>query len=99
MIFVRGPYSFYVLRFLLGLAEAGFFPGIIYYLVCWFPGSHRARLMALFTAGIPLSTVIGAPLSGVLLGMSGIMGLPGWQWMFILEGLPAVIVGIVLFLA
>jgi ACS family tartrate transporter-like MFS transporter len=97
MIFVRGPYSFYLLRFLLGFAEAGFFPGVIYYLVCWFPGAYRARMMALFTAGIPLSTVIGAPLSSQLLKMSGIAGLPGWQWMFLLEGLPAVAIGILVF--
>src|SRR5439155_11055925 len=97
MIFVRGPYSFYVLRFLLGFAEAGFFPGVIYYLVCWFPASHRARMMALFTAGIPLSTVIGAPISSQLLKMSGIWGMPGWQWMFLLEGLPAVAIGFLVF--
>jgi len=98
MIFIQGPVSFYVLRFLLGMAEAGFFPGVIFFLVCWFPSIYRARLMALFTVGIPLSTVIGAPLSGVFLSMSGIWGLPGWQWMFILEGLPAVILGIVIYL-
>jgi ACS family tartrate transporter-like MFS transporter len=97
MIFVRGPYSFYLLRFLLGFAEAGFFPGVIFYLVCWFPGSYRARMMALFTAGIPLSTVIGAPISSQLLKMSGIAGLPGWQWMFLLEGLPAVAIGVLVF--
>jgi ACS family tartrate transporter-like MFS transporter len=97
MIFVQGPYSFYLLRFLLGFAEAGFFPGVIYYLVCWFPGSYRARMMALFTAGIPLSTVIGAPISSALLKMSGIAGLPGWQWMFLLEGLPAVAIGVLVF--
>ena len=98
MIFVRGEYGFYALRFLLGVAEAGFFPGVIFYLVCWFPAAYRARLMALFTVGIPLSTVIGAPLSGLFLSMTGILGLPGWQWMFILEGLPAVILGCVIFL-
>ena len=97
MVFVQGPYSFYLLRFLLGFAEAGFFPGVIYYLVCWFPASYRARMMALFTAGIPLSTVIGAPLSSQLLKMSGIAGLPGWKWMFLLEGLPAVAIGILVF--
>ncbi|HMH64880.1 MAG TPA: MFS transporter [Rhizomicrobium sp.] len=99
MVFVQGPYSFYLVRFLLGFAEAGFFPGVIYYLVCWFPGAYRARMMALFTAGIPLSTVIGAPLSSQLLKMSGIAGLPGWQWMFLLEGLPAVAIGILVFFA
>src|SRR5665213_1323755 len=97
MVFVRGPYSFYLVRFLLGFAEAGFFPGVIYYIVCWFPGAYRARMMALFTAGIPLSTVIGAPISSQLLKMSGIAGLPGWQWMFLLEGLPAVAIGILVF--
>jgi ACS family tartrate transporter-like MFS transporter len=97
MVFVKGEWSFYALRFVLGMAEAGFFPGIIFYLVCWFPAAYRARMMALFTVGIPLSTVIGAPLSGALLSMDGIMGLPGWQWMFILEGLPAVILGLVIF--
>jgi MFS transporter, ACS family, tartrate transporter len=97
MIFVQGPHSFYLLRFLLGFAEAGFFPGVIYYLVCWFPSAYRARIMALFTAGIPLSTVIGAPISSELLKMSGIWGLPGWQWMFLLEGLPAVGIGALVF--
>jgi len=97
MIFVQGVWSFYLLRFLLGMAEAGFFPGIIFYLVCWFPNAYRTKLMALFAVGIPLSTVIGAPLSGVFLSMNGIWGLPGWQWMFILEGLPAVILGVVIF--
>jgi MFS transporter, ACS family, tartrate transporter len=97
MIFVRGPASFYGLRFLLGVAEAGFFPGILFYLVCWFPAAYRARMMGLFTLGIPLSTVIGAPLSGIFLNMSGVMGLPGWQWMFLLEGLPAVILGGVIY--
>jgi len=96
-IFVRGLASFYGLRLLLGVAEAGFFPGILFYLVCWFPAEYRARMMGLFTLGIPLSTVIGAPLSGILLGMSGVMGLAGWQWMFLLEGLPAVILGVVIF--
>ncbi len=97
MIFVQGTYSFYLLRFLLGFAEAGFFPGIIYYLVCWFPAAYRARMMALFTLGIPLSTVIGAPISSLLLNMSGTGGLPGWKWMFLLEGLPAVAIGILVF--
>jgi ACS family tartrate transporter-like MFS transporter len=97
MVFVQGPYSFYLIRFLLGFAEAGFFPGVIYYIVCWFPGAYRARMMALFTAGIPLSTVIGAPISSQLLKMSGIAGLPGWQWMFLLEGLPAVAIGVLVF--
>jgi len=99
MVFVHGTYSFYLLRFLLGFAEAGFFPGVIYYLMCWFPAEYRGRMMALFTAGIPLSTVIGSPISGQLLKMSGIGGLPGWQWMFLLEGLPAVAIGILVLFA
>jgi ACS family tartrate transporter-like MFS transporter len=99
MIFVQGTYSFYFLRFLLGFAEAGFFPGVIYYLVCWFPADYRARMMALFTAGIPLSTVIGSPISSQLLKMSGMGGLPGWQWMFLLEGLPAVAIGLLVLFA
>ncbi len=99
MIFVQGATSFYLLRFLLGFAEAGFFPGVIYYLMCWFPAEYRGRMMALFTAGIPLSTVIGSPISGQLLKMSGIGGLPGWQWMFLLEGLPAVAIGILVLFA
>lgn len=97
MMFVQGPVSFYLLRFALGFAEAGFFPGVIYYLVCWFPGAYRARLMALFTAGIPISTVVGGPLSGLLLNMNGIWDLRGWQWMFLLEGLPAVGIGIAVY--
>jgi MFS family permease len=98
MVFVRGEWSFYAMRFILGMAEAGFFPGIIFYLVCWFPAVYRPKMMALFTVGIPLSTVIGAPLSGVFLSMNGIWGLPGWQWMFLLEGIPAVLLGVVIYL-
>jgi ACS family tartrate transporter-like MFS transporter len=98
MIFVRGEYSFYALRFLIGVAEAGFFPGVVYYIVCWFPNNYRARLMALFSVSIPLSSVIGAPLSSALLSMDGFWGLAGWDWMFLIEGLPAVLVGLVIFL-
>jgi MFS family permease len=97
MIFVRGEQSFYLLRFLLGFAEAGFYPGAIYYIVCWYPNMYRARMMAMFSVAIPLASVLGAPLSSALLGMGGILGLPGWHWMFILEGLPAVLTGILFF--
>ena len=93
MALVEGPTSFYVLRFLLGVAEAGFFPGIIYFLSCWFPSAYRARILGAFMVAIPLSGVLGAPLSTQLLGLEG-FGLAGWQWMFILEGLPAALLGL-----
>ena len=91
MAFVTGEYSFYTVRVLLGFAEAGFFPGIIFYLCLWFPAAERARIIGLFMAAIPLSSVIGAPVSGMLLGLEGWMGLHGWQWLYILEAAPAVI--------
>lgn len=93
MMFTRGPLSFYALRFLLGVAEAGFFPGIIFYLSKWFPSDARARAVARFMTAIPISGVIGGPISGALLGLSGSLGLTGWQWLFLLEGLPAVVLG------
>jgi MFS family permease len=90
MAFVQGPTSFYAVRFLLGVAEAGFFPGIIYYLTCWFPSRDRARIIALFMIALPLSSVIGAPISTALLGIqSG--GLHGWQWMFLFEAIPTIL--------
>ena len=95
MLFVQGPISFYVLRFLLGVAEAGFLPGIIYYLGHWYPATDRARAISWFMVAIPLSTVIGAPLAGVILELDGWHGLTGWQWLFLLEGLPAVVLGFV----
>ena len=94
MAFVSSPAQFYVMRFLLGVAEAGFFPGVIYYLGCWFPMQYRARILGAFFVALPVSGVIGAPLSTWLLGLDG-FGLVGWQWMFILEGLPAVVLGFV----
>ncbi|MBN9083389.1 MAG: hypothetical protein BGP04_04205 [Rhizobiales bacterium 62-17] len=95
MAMVGGPVSFYILRFLLGVAEAGFFPGIILYLTYWYPAEYRARILAAFTVAVPLSTVIGAPISGYLLGLDGLGGLRGWQWLFILEGVPSILLGIV----
>jgi ACS family tartrate transporter-like MFS transporter len=95
MMFVEGTTSFYVMRFLLGVAEAGFLPGIVYYLSQWFPREQRARAVSWFMIGIPLSVVFGGPLSGYLLGFDGYMGLRGWQWLFIIEGLPAVFLGFV----
>jgi len=87
---IHGPFSFYLLRFLLGVAEAGFFPGMVLYLTLWFPRSYRARFTSIFTTAIPLASIIGGPLSGVILGLNGFGGLHGWQWLFLLEGLPAV---------
>ena len=97
MAFVESSTSFYVMRFLLGVAEAGFFPGIILYLSFWFPARNRAGVIALFMAAAPIATAIGSPISAALLEMHGIMGLAGWQWMFLIEALPAVILGVVVF--
>src|SRR6478736_2684395 len=97
MAFVVGENSFYLLRALLGVAEAGFFPGIIFYLTLWFPASYRARIIGYFMAAIPLSTVIGAPMSGLLLNMHGVMGLKGWQWLFLIEAVPALVLSVVVF--
>jgi len=95
MAFVQGPASFYTLRFLLGVAEAGFFPGIILYLSYWFVPARRAQMTAIFMAAAPLSTALGSPISGALLQLHGLFSLSGWQWMFLLEAAPAVILGIV----
>jgi D-galactonate transporter len=98
MAFIVGEKSFYLVRVLLGIAEAGFFPGIIFYLTLWFPAVYRARIVGYFMAAIPLSTVVGAPLSGLLLGLDGFMGTKGWQWLFILEAAPALVLSVVVFL-
>lgn len=97
MAFTRGPISFYALRFLLGLAEAGFFPGIILYLSYWFPAQHRSAVTAIFMAAAPIAGVIGSPISGALMQMNGLMGLRGWQWLFLLEGVPALVLGLITF--
>jgi MFS transporter, ACS family, tartrate transporter len=94
MALAQGPRSFYALRFLLGSAEAGFFPGVILYLKTWFPAGARARTVARFMTAAPLSGVIGGPMSGALLGFHPKIGLAGWQWMFLLEGIPAVLLGV-----
>jgi MFS transporter, ACS family, tartrate transporter len=91
--FVKDPISFSVLRFLLGAAEAGLFPGMVLYMTYWFPASTRARFIAMFLAGVPLSNVIGGPISGWLLGIEG-HGLHGWQWMLLLEGIPSLLCGV-----
>jgi ACS family tartrate transporter-like MFS transporter len=89
--------TFYLIRVLLGVAEAGFFPGIIFYLTLWFPAAYRARIIGYFMAAIPLSSVIGAPVSGYLLGLDGFFGMKGWQWLFILEATPAILLAFVVF--
>ena len=94
MMFVQGTTSFYVLRFLLGGAEAGFFPGIILYLTRWFPADERARAIALFMTATALAGIVGGPVSGLLLSMQGFAGLQGWQWLFLLEGVPAIVLGV-----
>ncbi len=91
--FVEGPVSFFTLRFLLGLAEAGFFPGMILYFTYWFPPYHRARVIAGFMAAIPVAVGMGAPASTALLGLDGLLGLAGWKWLFLFEALPAVVFG------
>jgi MFS transporter, ACS family, tartrate transporter len=91
MIFVNGPATFYVLRFLLGAAEAGFFPGVILYLTQWFPQRERARAVGLFMTATAMAGVIGAPISSALLRLDGAWGLQGWQWLFLIEGLPAIL--------
>ncbi|WP_186091272.1 MFS transporter [Burkholderia gladioli] len=96
MLFVHSPHAFYVLRFLLGVSEAGFYPGIVLYLTYWFPAYARSQAMAYFNLGIALAGVIGSPLSGwIMQTFAGVGGLAGWQWLFLLEGAPAVVFGVV----
>ncbi|MFL9863120.1 MFS transporter [Paraburkholderia fungorum] len=98
-MFVRTPAEFYLARILLGVAEAGFFPGIILYLSYWFPAERRARVTALSFVAIPIATMIGAPTSGwIMRHFHNLHGLAGWQWMFLLEGLPAIVLGVIVFL-
>ena len=95
MIFVRTTLPFYILRFLLGAAEAGFFPGVIYYLSHWYPETQRARAIAAFMTAVPVSGIVGGPLSGALLSLNGVLGLAGWQWLFLVEGIPAILLGVI----
>ncbi len=97
MAFVHGRTGFYVLRFLLGASEAGFFPGVILYLTYWFPPAYRSRTVALFMTSAVLSNVIGGPLSGVLLELDGVFGIRGWKWLFVTEAIPSIALGIVVF--
>ena len=95
MLFISGPRSFYTMRFLLGAAEAGFFPGIVLYFTYWFPAPERARAVAQFSTASMAAGIVGAPLSGVLLSLRGVARLDGWQWLFLVEGLPAIVLGVV----
>ncbi len=92
---IGGPTAFLVLRFLLGAAEAGFFPGVILYLTYWYPAVYRAKIVGIFMVAIPLAGLIGSPISGAILGMDGVLNLGGWQWIFILEAVPTLLLGIV----
>ena len=95
MAFVKTPAQFYGLRLLLGIAEAGFFPGIVYYLSQWFPVAQRARALSRFIMAVPLSAMIGNPLAGWLMGFDGSLGLRGWRWVFLIEGIPSVLLGVI----
>ncbi len=95
MMFVRTPLEFYTVRFLLGAAEAGFFPGVIYYLMRWFPAEQRGRAISRFYVAYPLSSVVMGAVAGALLGLHGRLGLAGWQWLFLVEGLPALVMSVV----
>ena len=99
MMFISGKAGFYSVRFLLGVAEAGFFPGVILYLTYWYPAKERARIVALFASAAVLAGVLGSPLSGSILELQGKGGLEGWQWLFLLEGIPAVLMGLVVLFA
>jgi ACS family tartrate transporter-like MFS transporter len=93
--FVHGPAGFAVLRFLLGVAEAGFFPGIIYYLTYWVPAARRARMIGAFMVAVPLSTAVGGPVSVAIMKLNGAAGMAGWQWLFVIEALPSLVLGVV----
>jgi ACS family tartrate transporter-like MFS transporter len=97
MALIQGEKSFYIMRFLLGGAEAGFFPGIVFYLSLWFPAAYRGRIITAFMFAIPLSSMIGSPISGTLLSLDGMGGLKGWQWLYILEATPAIILSVCVF--
>ncbi|RYM71384.1 MFS transporter [Serratia liquefaciens] len=97
MSLVQTPLQLYTMRFLLGVAEAGFTPGIIYYLSCWYPRSDRARAMSMFYIGAALASLIGLPISGAILQMNNVLNIAGWRWLFLLEGAPAILLGIVVY--
>lgn len=91
MAFVKGLSSYYAVRLLFGAAEAGFYPGILYFLTLWFPAAYRGRILGLFISSAAISGIIGSPISGLLLGLDGIWGLRGWQWLYVVEALPAIV--------
>jgi len=93
--FVRGPSSLMLVRFVLGVAEAGFFSGVILYLAYWFPARYRAHVVALFFAANPIPSALGSPVSGLILRLDGVLGFAGWQWLFFLEGILSVLLGFV----
>ena len=97
MALVSASGSFYAVRILLGVAEAGFFPGRLLYFTAWFPPAERARAVSRFMTAVPVASIVGGPVSGALLGLSGMRGLAGWRWLFILEGIPAVLLGVAAF--
>jgi MFS family permease len=94
MALIQGPYSFYILRFLLGVAEAGFFPGVLYLITQWYPVRHRGKIMGMFILSQPIAMMVAGPLAGALLGMDGIANMHGWQWLFVMVGLPAVLLSL-----
>ena len=98
MMFVKTPMQFYVMRFLLGAAEAGFFPGVVFYLMHWFPAHERGRAISRFYVALPLSSVVMGVLAGALLNLQGTLGLAGWQWLFLVQGLPAVVLSVIILL-
>jgi MFS family permease len=98
MVLARGPTSFYALRFLLGAAEAGFFPGVIFYMTQWFPAAYRSRTVAVFMTAAVVSNIVGSPLSGVLLELDGVIGLRGYHWLFLVEAIPSLVLGVLVFL-
>jgi ACS family tartrate transporter-like MFS transporter len=98
MMFVRTPMEFYAMRFLLGVAEAGFYPGVIYYFAFWFPASYRGRAVSRFYVASPLASVVMGGVSGWLLGLGGLAGLRGWQWLFLMQGIPSILIGLALLL-
>jgi MFS family permease len=93
--FVQGQNSLFAMRFLLGAAEAGFFPGVVLYLTYWFPAAYRARIVAIFMVAVPMGSFIGSPISALLLQSDGLLGMRGWHWLFLMEGIPTVVLGIV----
>ncbi|MGH7117061.1 MAG: MFS transporter, partial [Stellaceae bacterium] len=95
--FATGPYSFMAIRFLLGLAEAGLFPGFVLFFTYWFPDAYRARINSGFILALPIAVAAGAPISTALLGLNGLLGLRGWQWLYIFEAIPTVLIGIAVF--